>query len=51
MRYNRLGNAGLFVSEPCLGTMTFGPPNQAGRYHDIAGMNQATAAAIVERCP
>jgi len=24
MRYNRLGNSGLFVSELCLGTMTFG---------------------------
>ncbi|MDX3905570.1 MAG: aldo/keto reductase [Pigmentiphaga sp.] len=24
MRYNRLGNTGLFVSELCLGTMTFG---------------------------
>ena len=25
MRYNQLGNTGLFVSEICLGTMTFGP--------------------------
>ena len=24
MRYRRLGNTGLFVSELCLGTMTFG---------------------------
>ena len=24
MRYNVLGNSGLFVSELCLGTMTFG---------------------------
>ena len=24
MRYNRLGNSGLVVSELCLGTMTFG---------------------------
>lgn len=24
MRYQKLGNTGLFVSELCLGTMTFG---------------------------
>lgn len=24
MKYNTLGNTGLFVSELCLGTMTFG---------------------------
>ena len=24
MRYNQLGRTGLFVSELCLGTMTFG---------------------------
>ena len=27
MKYNRLGNTGLFVSEICLGTMTFGGHN------------------------
>lgn len=42
MRYNQLGNTGLFVSELCLGTMTFGPAGQAGLYHDIAGMDQPT---------
>lgn len=50
MRYKQLGNTGLFVSELCLGTMTFGPPGQAGLYHDIAGMDQATANDIVRRC-
>jgi len=50
MRYKQLGNTGLFVSELCLGTMTFGPPGQAGLYHDIAGMDQATADDIVRRC-
>ncbi len=30
MRYNRLGKTGLFVSEMCLGTMTFG--TTTGRY-------------------
>ncbi|WP_295998981.1 aldo/keto reductase [Rugamonas sp.] len=50
MRYNQLGNTGLFVSELCLGTMTFGPAGQAGLYHDIAGMDQPTADAIVKQC-
>ena len=50
MRYNQLGNTGLFVSEICLGTMTFGPAGQQGLYHDIAGMDQATADSIVDRC-
>jgi aryl-alcohol dehydrogenase-like predicted oxidoreductase len=50
MRYKQVGNTGLFVSELCLGTMTFGPPGQAGLYHDIAGMDQATADDIVQRC-
>lgn len=50
MRYNQLGNTGLFVSELCLGTMTFGPSGQEGLYHDIAGMEQSTADAIVKRC-
>ncbi|USX26101.1 aldo/keto reductase [Oxalobacteraceae bacterium OTU3CINTB1] len=50
MRYNQLGSTGLFVSELCLGTMTFGPAGQQGLYHDIAGMDQTTADAIVERC-
>lgn len=49
MRYKQLGNTGLFLSELCLGTMTFGPPAQAGLYHDIAGMDQATADNIVRR--
>lgn len=50
MRYNQLGNTGLFVSELCLGTMTFGPSGQEGLYHDIAGMDQATADSIVKCC-
>jgi aryl-alcohol dehydrogenase-like predicted oxidoreductase len=50
MRYNQLGNTGLFVSELCLGTMTFGPAGQAGLYHDIAGMDQPTAEALVKQC-
>jgi len=50
MRYNQLGSTGLFVSELCLGTMTFGPSGQEGLYQDIAGMDQETADAIVQCC-
>lgn len=50
MLYKQLGNTGLFVSEFCLGIMTFGPSGQQGRYHDIAGMDQLTADSIVEQC-
>lgn len=49
MRYNQLGNTGLFVSEICLGTMTFGRSGQDGMWGNIAGMDQAAADAIVER--
>lgn len=49
MRYNQLGNTGLFVSEICLGTMTFGPTTEGGRYSDIAGMDQQNADEIVGR--
>ena len=30
MRYQKLGNTGLFVSELCLGTMTFGGDYRSG---------------------
>jgi aryl-alcohol dehydrogenase-like predicted oxidoreductase len=49
MRYNQLGNTGLFVSELCLGTMTFGE-NQAGAvWNAVAGLDQDAADKIVER--
>jgi aryl-alcohol dehydrogenase-like predicted oxidoreductase len=35
MRYNILGQTGLFVSQMCLGTMTFGV--NPGRYADARG--------------
>lgn len=38
MRYNRLGRTGLFVSELCLGTMTFG--QSKGRYAAASGVGQ-----------
>ena len=45
MRYNRLGRTGLFVSELCLGTMTFG--QASGRYAAASGVGQDAVDAIV----
>jgi aryl-alcohol dehydrogenase-like predicted oxidoreductase len=45
MRYNPLGRTGLFVSELCLGTMTFG---SAGRFATIAGLGQDDADALMK---
>jgi aryl-alcohol dehydrogenase-like predicted oxidoreductase len=47
MRYNPLGDTGLFVSELCLGTMTFG--NSPGQYAAASGVTQAQAEAIIRR--
>jgi aryl-alcohol dehydrogenase-like predicted oxidoreductase len=47
MRYNRLGRTGLFVSELCLGTMTFG--QSKGRYAAASGVGQDTVDAILRR--
>jgi aryl-alcohol dehydrogenase-like predicted oxidoreductase len=46
MRYNPLGRTGLFVSELCLGTMTFG--TTGGRFGAIAGLGQDEADALVK---
>ncbi len=46
MRYNNLGNTGLFVSELCLGTMTFGG---AGMWTAIADVEQDGATALVKQ--
>lgn len=48
MRYNQLGNTGLFVSELCLGTMTFGEAG-GGIWGQIADLDQKAADDIVER--
>lgn len=48
MRYNQLGKTGLFVSEICLGTMTFGPANE-GMWGSIADVDQDAADRIVRR--
>jgi aryl-alcohol dehydrogenase-like predicted oxidoreductase len=49
MRYNQLGNTGLFVSELCLGTMTFGQPGQNNLWGQIASLDQNGVDAIVRR--
>ena len=49
MRYNQLGNTGLFVSELCLGTMTFGEAGGAAAWGLIAGVDQEAADKIVDR--
>jgi aryl-alcohol dehydrogenase-like predicted oxidoreductase len=49
MRYNQLGNTGLFVSEICLGTMTFGEAGGTAQWGQIAGVEQSAADEIVGR--
>ena len=50
MRYNPLGRTGLFVSEICLGAMTFGIPDKSNElYSLIAGIDQDGVDRIVER--
>ena len=46
MRYRMLGNTGFFVSEICLGTMTFGGK---GFFEQVGKVDQKTATALVER--
>ena len=48
MRYNQLGRTGLFVSELCLGTMTFGGQNQ-GMWQAIGSLEQDAVDALVRR--
>ena len=45
MRYNRLGRTGLYVSELCLGTMTFGGQ---GMWTAIGQLDQSAADALVK---
>jgi aryl-alcohol dehydrogenase-like predicted oxidoreductase len=47
MRYNQLGRTGLFVSELCLGTMTFG--GGEGMWRQIGALQQEQAEALVGR--
>ena len=46
MRYNRLGQSGLFVSELCLGTMTFGGSDDM--WGQIGQLGQDAADEIVK---
>ncbi|RKR06692.1 aryl-alcohol dehydrogenase-like predicted oxidoreductase [Kushneria sinocarnis] len=45
MRYRKLGNTGLFVSELCLGTMTFGGEGEF--WNQIGDLQQADADRLV----
>ena len=47
MKYNQLGRTGLFVSEICLGTMTFGGDNDAGIWKMIGALGQGEVDGIV----
>jgi aryl-alcohol dehydrogenase-like predicted oxidoreductase len=47
MRYNRLGNSGLIVSDLCLGAMTFG--TRASRFGLVHGLDQDAATALVKQ--
>jgi aryl-alcohol dehydrogenase-like predicted oxidoreductase len=47
MQYNQLGNTGIFVSELCLGTMTFG--GQGEIWQNIGGLTQAEADALLRQ--
>jgi aryl-alcohol dehydrogenase-like predicted oxidoreductase len=46
MKYNRLGNTGLFVSEICLGAMTFGGQ---GFWRVVGDLDQTAATKLVSR--
>ena len=48
MRYNRLGRTGLYVSELCLGTMTFGGEG-TGLWEKIGTLEQEPVDALLRR--
>jgi len=47
MKYRLLGRTGLYVSELCLGTMTFG--GDSGMWKLIGGLHQDTSTALVKQ--
>src|SRR6478735_7881585 len=49
MRYKQLGRTGLYVSEICLGTMTFGGSADSGMWRAIGALQQDEVDAIVGR--
>jgi len=49
MKYKQLGRTGLYVSEVCLGTMTFGGSEAAGMWRTIGALQQGEVDAIVSQ--
>lgn len=49
MKYNQFGSTGLFVSEICLGAMTFGGNPDAGFWKNIGQLGQAEVDTLVGR--
>src|SRR3569832_854412 len=49
MRYNQLGRTGLYVSEICLGTMTFGGEPDKGRWGAIGSLGQGEVDQVIDR--
>ncbi|RAS53232.1 aryl-alcohol dehydrogenase-like predicted oxidoreductase [Vibrio diazotrophicus] len=49
MKYNLLGQTGLYVSELCLGTMTIGGNSDAGKWSNIGGIKQNQANQLIKR--
>ena len=47
MKFKQLGRTGLYVSEICLGTMTFGGNEEAGIWKAIGSLPQADVDAIM----
>jgi aryl-alcohol dehydrogenase-like predicted oxidoreductase len=47
LKYNQLGNTGLFVSEICFGAMTFGGQ---GRFKIVGEVDQKGATGMIARC-
>ena len=50
MRYNRLGQSGLVVSELCLGAMTFGNKPSGFFKHDLDQEGSTPAPAAITCC-
>lgn len=47
MKYNQLGRTGLYVSEMCLGTMTFGTDSSHFIWKAASGLDQAASEGIL----